>query len=150
MMQRPPETAMNAPFLSLLMQQRCILYTLDQPPYTYRRKRLVTDSQFFSNFNKPQCCHRLYNSHEIFFQFSNAKNTFLLACKRSPSCVSWLGVGIACYRVRKNRVISLIQIYFIHQNNLLNAELQIMHFFFCISSWENLQKLRMLCQRLTS
>ena len=35
----------------------------------------------------------------IFFQFQEAKTTFLLACKKSPSCVSWLGVGIACYRV---------------------------------------------------
>ena len=33
------------------------------------------------------------------FQFQEAKTTFLLACKKSPSCVSWLGVGIACYRV---------------------------------------------------
>ncbi|XP_076464163.1 cilia- and flagella-associated protein 70-like isoform X2 [Babylonia areolata] len=32
-------------------------------------------------------------------EYSKAKNTFLMACKKSPSCVSWLGVGIACYRL---------------------------------------------------
>lgn len=29
----------------------------------------------------------------------SARDTFLMACKRSPSCISWLGVGIACYRM---------------------------------------------------
>lgn len=32
-------------------------------------------------------------------QFRSARDTFLIACRRSPSCVSWLGVGIACYRL---------------------------------------------------
>ncbi|XP_031552846.1 cilia- and flagella-associated protein 70-like [Actinia tenebrosa] len=32
-------------------------------------------------------------------QFQQAKDTFLKACVRSPSCVSWLGVGIASYRL---------------------------------------------------
>ncbi|CAH1791968.1 unnamed protein product, partial [Owenia fusiformis] len=32
-------------------------------------------------------------------KFQEAKNCFLMACKKSPSCVSWVGVGIACYRL---------------------------------------------------
>lgn len=31
--------------------------------------------------------------------FHKARETFLMACQSSPSSVSWLGVGIACYRM---------------------------------------------------
>ena len=44
----------------------------------------------------------------LYFQFQEAKTVFLKACKRSPSCVSWLGVGIACFRVGSSILILLI------------------------------------------
>ncbi|KAJ8398771.1 hypothetical protein AAFF_G00419680 [Aldrovandia affinis] len=69
------------------------------------------------NFSKAEMCYKrtldfvtdASDTHPIYLrlgdiylqegQFEKAKPTYLRGCKSSPSCLTWLGVGIACYRL---------------------------------------------------
>jgi len=53
--------------------------------------------------NEPKDMHSIYLRLASIYlqeeQYQEAKETYLLAAKRAPSSVTWLGVGIACYRL---------------------------------------------------
>lgn len=61
--------------------ERCLAYTSDAPDIHSIYLRLATI--YLENDKK----------------YDAAKDSFLKLCKSSPSCVTWLGAGVACYRL---------------------------------------------------
>ena len=62
---------------------RCLAYCNDAPNIHSIYLRLAT----------------IYLQKDL--QYEGAKSIFLKLCKSSPSCVTWLGMSVACYRLNQ-------------------------------------------------
>lgn len=54
-------------------------------------------------YDRPESIHLVYLRMGFYYidieEYEHARNVFLRACKQSPTCKTWLGVGISSYHV---------------------------------------------------
>ncbi|XP_069761499.1 cilia- and flagella-associated protein 70 isoform X2 [Narcine bancroftii] len=73
--------------------------------YTETKKHYARTISYVNDaFDMHSVCLRLgfiYLQEDVPLSYESAKSVYLIASQKAPSCLTWLGVGIACYKLNE-------------------------------------------------